>query len=168
MAKTTKWIMTKAQQKAYSEALTRELVFFRAKLGITQAELSNAIGISRQTYSAVENGYRDMSWNTYLSLICFFDHNAATRKMLRETKVYPTELFSRYNDGKEEVSVSENAIAGIPSSITDRLDDTAFHTIRTVVMMEYARCAELTSEQVMQTFEDITTAAHSSSRKLRW
>ena len=49
--------------------LTDELPVLRAKIGISQSELSNIIGVSRQTYSAIETKKRDMSWNVFLSLI---------------------------------------------------------------------------------------------------
>ena len=121
MAKTKKWTLTKAEQKIYTAAMTQELVLLRAKLGISQAELSNAIGISRQTYSAIENGAREMSWNTFLSLICFYDHNAITHQMLRDSKVFPTDLFARFNDGRDAESTRVRFIAGVPASIVEQL-----------------------------------------------
>ena len=51
------------------EILTDELPVLRAKLGISQDDISNIVGISRQTYSAIETKKRKMSWNTFLSLI---------------------------------------------------------------------------------------------------
>ncbi|HBL41450.1 MAG TPA: XRE family transcriptional regulator, partial [Ruminococcaceae bacterium] len=33
------------------DALAKELVPFRAKIGLSQSELANLVGISRQTYS---------------------------------------------------------------------------------------------------------------------
>ena len=156
MSKTMKWELSKAQEKAYIDALTQNLVILRAKLGISQAELSNVIGVSRQTYSAVENGYREMSWNTYLSLICFFDNNAATHQMLRQTKAYPFDLFARFNDGRDPDEGRLNAIAGVPTSITEKLDEQAFHTIRTVLMMEYARCTQMPGDAIIRVFDGVT------------
>ena len=42
------------------DKLTDELPALRAKLGLSQDELSNIIGISRQTYSGIENKKRRM------------------------------------------------------------------------------------------------------------
>lgn len=156
MSKTTKWDLSPAQQDALIDALTQELVLFRAKLGISQAELSKVIGVSRQTYSAVENGYREMSWNTYLSLICFFDNNAATHQMLRQTKAYPAELFARFNDGKDPDDGRVRTIAGVPVEITEKLDDQAFHAIRTVIMLEYSRCTKTPGEAIVKAFDGVT------------
>lgn len=158
MAKSMKWVLTKTEQKKYTTAMTKELTLLRAKIGISQADLSNAIGISRQTYSAVESGSRDMSWNTFLSLICFYDHIAVTRQMLREAKVFPAEIFARFNDGRDADEAIVRSIAGIPASIVEHLDDSAFHVIRTVVMMEYARCMKLPSEEIIRAFDGVSFA----------
>ena len=45
--------------------LTEELPVLRAKIGLSQTELSAIVGISRQTYSAIETKKRVMSWGTY-------------------------------------------------------------------------------------------------------
>ena len=156
MPKTNKWELSKQQQKSLTEALTQELVLLRAKLGISQAELSKLIGVSRQTYSAVENGYREMSWNTYLALLCFFDNNSSTRQMLRQTKAYPNELIAQFNGGKLLNENTVNSIAGIPASITENLDAEALHAIRTAVMVEYTRCTRLPAEDVVRVFEGVS------------
>ena len=153
-----KWDVPEAEQKVLIEALTQELILLRAKLGISQVELSKLIGVSRQTYSAVENGYREMSWNTYLALICFYDNNAATQQMLRQTAAYPMALFARFNDGKSPDETRLNTIAGIPQSITEKLDAQAFHAVRTVVMLEYARCTKLPSDTIIKAFEGVSLA----------
>lgn len=60
------------------EILTDELPVLRAKIGISQGDISNIIGISRQTYNAIETKKRKMSWNTFLSLILFYGYNEKT------------------------------------------------------------------------------------------
>lgn len=49
--------------------LTDDLSALRAKLGISQHEIANVIGISRQTYSSIETGKKKMPWNVFLALI---------------------------------------------------------------------------------------------------
>ena len=39
-----------------------------------------------------------MSWNTYLSLIFFFDSVVETSKMIGELGVYPTQLVEHFNN----------------------------------------------------------------------
>lgn len=88
-----KWRLEKCYKDICIELLYENLVSLRAKADITQEELANIVGISRQTYYAIETGKRIMSWNTYLSLLLFFDTNNFTRSMLRDLNVYPKELM---------------------------------------------------------------------------
>ena len=156
MTPNAKWEITKKQQLSYINALTAELTSLRAKAGISQSELASLIGISRQTYSAIECNKRIMSWNTYLSLILFFDYNNETHQMIRSIKVFPEELLSIFNNGEKDPYSNSNGIAGIPKTITDKLDEQALHAIRTVVMVEYARCANLPGDDVVKAFEGTT------------
>lgn len=72
--------------------LTYELPVLRAKLGISQDEISIIIGISRQTYSSIETRKRKMSWNTFLSLILYFGCNDSTARMLDDMGILSQEL----------------------------------------------------------------------------
>lgn len=74
------------------DVISKELVALRAKSGVSQEELSKSIGISRQTYQAIETGKRKMTWRTYLALLLFFDYNPMTHDMLRSLNVFPDEL----------------------------------------------------------------------------
>ena len=84
------------------KVLTDELPVLRAKIGISQGELSNIIGVSRQTYSAIETKKRNMSWNTFLSLILFFEHNEKTKDMLINLGVFPSSLEQMLNVNNRE------------------------------------------------------------------
>ena len=59
-----KWTLTSAEKEKYISALTPELVVLRTKAEISQEELAELIGISRQTYGAIERKVRQMSWST--------------------------------------------------------------------------------------------------------
>lgn len=74
------------------EKLTEELPVLRAKIGISQEELAEIVGISRQTYSAIETRKSQMSWNTFLSLLLFFDNNERTKEMIDGIGAFPKEL----------------------------------------------------------------------------
>ena len=88
-----KWLVSPDYRESYIEVLSENLLPLRTKAEITQEELASMIGISRQTYYAIETHHRSMSWNTYLSLILFFDTNLNTHMMLRNLNAYPTDLF---------------------------------------------------------------------------
>lgn len=66
------------------ELLRKELPVLRAKARVSQGEIAEKIGISRQTYSSIETGKREMSWTTFLALITYFQNNENTRKMINE------------------------------------------------------------------------------------
>ena len=92
-----KWTITEEEKNKFINALTEELPALRAKARVPQGELAKIIGISRQTYGAIERKKRNMSWNTYLSLIWFFDYNKSTHDMLRHLSAFPKDLVDKLN-----------------------------------------------------------------------
>lgn len=82
------------------DTLTDELPALRAKLGLSQDELSSIIGISRQTYSAIETKKRRMSWNTFLSLILLYGYNEKTSAYVNAVGAFPPSLKEMLNIDK--------------------------------------------------------------------
>lgn len=68
--------------------LTEALPVLRASIGISQEEIAKYIGVSRQTYCAMEQKKRTMSWNTFLSLILLFYVNDNSKKVLESRKKF--------------------------------------------------------------------------------
>lgn len=62
--------------------LRGELPVLRAKARISQGTLAEKIGISRQTYSSIETGKREVTWTTFLALVAYFQNNEQTRQMI--------------------------------------------------------------------------------------
>ena len=62
--------------------LRDELPVLRAKARLSQEEVADRIGLSRQTLSSIETGKREMTWTTFLALITLFQNNENTRTML--------------------------------------------------------------------------------------
>lgn len=87
------------EQDRLIEKLTDELPVLRARLRISQDELSRRIGISRQTYSLIETKKQKMTWVTFMAMIAFFDNNARTKAALRDigltTDTYFTNLLQK-------------------------------------------------------------------------
>lgn len=77
--------------------LTTELPILRAKIGVSQDEISSIVGISRQTYSAIETKKRKMSWNTFLSLILVFGGNEKTSPLIENLGIISPELSEVIN-----------------------------------------------------------------------
>lgn len=83
--------------------LTNNLPVLRAKIGVSQEEVSNIVGISRQTYSSIETMKRKMTWNMFLSLVFFFGCNDGTAVLLDEMGILSSQLndFLNLNNRKE-------------------------------------------------------------------
>ncbi len=71
-----------SEQDRLIALLTDELPVLRAKLKISQDELSRRIGISRQTYSLIETKKQKMTWVTFMAMIAFFENNKKTKDIL--------------------------------------------------------------------------------------
>lgn len=82
------------QQKEFITMLASLLPILRASIGISQGEISEYIGVSRQTYCALEQGKRDMSWNTFLSLFLFFISNEETNEILKSKKGFISKVYT--------------------------------------------------------------------------
>ncbi|MBD5525384.1 MAG: helix-turn-helix transcriptional regulator [Lachnospiraceae bacterium] len=54
----------------------------RTKARISQEIVTEKIGVSRQTYSSIETGKREMSWTVFLALLAYFQNNGLTRGAL--------------------------------------------------------------------------------------
>ncbi len=54
----------------------------RARVRVSQEIIAKKIGISRQTYSGIETGKREMTWTTFLALLVFFQNNEQTKTMI--------------------------------------------------------------------------------------
>lgn len=82
--------ITKLRQELI-EKFRNELPVLRAKARVSQEIIAEKVGISRQTYSALETGKREMAWTTFLALVTFFQSNEQTKPMLDQ--------ISGFNEG---------------------------------------------------------------------
>ena len=147
----SRWVLTEEERDKYIDELRNSLSVFRVKAGISQAELCNIVGVSRQTYSAIETGKKKMMWPTYMALVFFFDSIDETREMLRNSPAYPQEILLRINEGKspEHGLFGQNDL----NNILQDLDDQAKHSLRTMILVEYARCKKLPGDAVVKAYE---------------
>lgn len=94
------WHFTPEEKKELAARLTNALPALRGAAKATQEEVANIIGVSRQTYSAVEMQKRPMSWNIYMSLILFFDYNPHTHDAIRKLEAFPYRLDECWLSGR--------------------------------------------------------------------
>lgn len=98
-------IVNKNEKEELIQTLTGALPVLRSAIGISQGEIAEYIGVSRQTYCAFEIGKRQMSWNTFLSLFLFFISNAETNNLLKTKKGFITQVYKVLQYKSEQNSV---------------------------------------------------------------
>lgn len=126
----------------------------RVKAGMQQEEVARMIGVSRQTYGEIERKSKKMSWGTFLALCFFFDQNKATYQFLRQVGVFTDELLTFMNNRKITEENEIDSLAGFPiKDIINSLDDQGLQSVRTVMMIEYARCKNISGDAVIKAFD---------------
>lgn len=98
-------IVSKKDKEELIITLTGALPILRAAIGISQGELAEFIGVSRQTYCTLEIGKRQMSWNTFLSLFLFFISNTETNNLLKIKKGFITQVYKTLQYTADTTSV---------------------------------------------------------------
>lgn len=150
------WSISNEKKQEYVNKLLPHLSALRAKAGLSQEELSCLVGVSRQTYCLTESCSRGMSWNTYLSIIMFFDYNLKTHDFIHTMGIFPDELFYHFNP---ESSAAENArtFDNIPemNAMFETLDNHGKNTVRLAISSEYARCNGLDKNTTMKIIGDV-------------
>lgn len=81
--------------------MSDQLLVLRTVLRLSQADLAERIGVSRQTIIALENNKKPISWNTFLSLILVFSKNRNTAQLLKLYDIYTDELNAYLDIEKE-------------------------------------------------------------------
>ena len=69
-----------------------ELPILRARIDMTQDEISEIAGLSRQTFSALETRKRKMTWSNFMTLLFVFHFNPATHDAVEKAGLFPEEL----------------------------------------------------------------------------
>lgn len=87
------------------DALRNELPVLRARIGLSQETVADKIGISRQTYSSIETGKREMTWTTFMALVAFFQNNNQTAQMLKQMNGFFESIDELLNSKTREESV---------------------------------------------------------------
>lgn len=94
------WYFSDEEKERLIKKLTDELPALRGAVKASQDEIANAIGVSRQTYCAIETKKRKMSWNNYMALILFFDYNPNSHYTIRQLDAFPYKLDECWLIGK--------------------------------------------------------------------
>lgn len=76
--------------------LIENLPLLRVKIGISQAELADLMGIGRQTILAIENRKSKMRWDTFLAIVLVFSNNQKTTELMRFLELHINQIESMY------------------------------------------------------------------------
>jgi len=125
----------------------------RMRAEVSQEKLAKLIGVSRQTYGAIERGIRKMTWTVFLSLVLYFECNQKSRKTLHAIKPISDELFLAFNDGEQPEGSDLRGLFGEEmAQICSSLDEQAMESIKTVILLEYVRCTSPHVDSIIKSF----------------
>ena len=91
------WNLNKDYKEVCTAILQDSLASLRAKAGLSQDDISSIIGMTRQTYHALETGKQQIPWTTFLAFIFFFRELDVTKEMIADLRIFPIELFLSLN-----------------------------------------------------------------------
>ncbi len=78
------------EQRQMISVLSQALPYLRKEIGISQTELANKVGISRQMISLIERQVQPMTWTLFLAIVFFFKcNNDFDRGKKKIIKKYP-------------------------------------------------------------------------------
>ena len=64
-----------AEQQEMIRVMTQALPHLRKELHVSQTELAEKVGVSRQMISLIERGIQPMTWTLFLAIVFFFKSN---------------------------------------------------------------------------------------------
>lgn len=89
-------------KKIVTEQFRDELPVLRAKAKVSQENIAEKIGVSRQTYNAIETGKKDIPWTIFLALLAFFQNNDQTKRMVEQLDGFDDNMTLILNSPKQK------------------------------------------------------------------
>jgi len=77
-------------RELYCNRMAENLPILRATLNITQEDVGELLGVTRQTIATIENKQK-VPWSNYLALVYVFEREARSAEMLKLLKITPEE-----------------------------------------------------------------------------
>ena len=74
------------------EILSNELPILRKMTNLTQKDLANILGVSRQTITNIESGSSKMKWSLFLAIMFIFELDHNTSEYLKNIDILYSEL----------------------------------------------------------------------------
>ena len=95
------FFLNKGDKNLLMKVMATNLSILRSKLDLSQEDLADMIGLTRQSISSFENGQRQMTWSVFLALVLIFFRNEPTKLLLVALNIYTPELNDYLNITKK-------------------------------------------------------------------
>ena len=87
-----KTVIDKDAKKAYCERLSKNIPVIRAKLGVSQTELAQRVGIARSSLALYEVGKKELPWSAFVAMLMLFLSNEETKAVFNSLEIYDEKL----------------------------------------------------------------------------
>ena len=113
--------LSEVEKQEYCITLGDHLRKLRAIAGLTQDDLENLCGISKERISRIENGAYIMRWSQFVNLIMIFTMNANTKEYLVAVKILTPRLLQAMQ--MKDARVPPDIVVPISESLTKEFND---------------------------------------------
>ncbi len=76
-----------SRREEYINKMVENLPLLRTAISLTQEQLAEKVGVSRQTIIAIEKKRRCLSWTLYLALVAIFLANEKSSELIRNLQI---------------------------------------------------------------------------------
>lgn len=113
--------LSEVEKQEYCITLGDHLRKLRAIAGLTQDDLENLCGISKERISRIENGAYIMRWSQFVNLIMIFTMNANTKEYLVAVKILTPRFLQAMQ--MKDARVPPDIVVPISESLTKEFND---------------------------------------------
>lgn len=94
------------EQQRMISVLSQALPYLRKEMGVSQTELANKVGVSRQMISLIERQLQPMTWTLFLAIVFFFKSN-------NDFSVKDQQIVKKYPNVVEQILLLENQMKNL-------------------------------------------------------
>jgi len=83
-------------QNEYIDSMIKNMPVLRAATNMTQVQLAEKVGVSRQTIVAIETRKRPMSWSLYLAAVFVFEQYEESNNLIGKLELCSSEFIKKH------------------------------------------------------------------------
>ena len=125
--------LSEAEKTEFCIILGEHLRKLRAISGLTQGDLENLSGISKERISRIENGAFIMRWSQFVNFIMVFTMNANTKEYLVAVKILTPRLLQALQ--MKDARVPPDIVIPISESLSKEFNED-FKTINSLTVKQ--------------------------------